>query len=125
MGTTICAAGLLVSGQLALVHVGDSRAYLWHEGALTPADQGPQRDGRTRSSAESCGRKRLLSTPITGFSPERSASRQTSRLTAAPLPSRREIESFSAVTVYSTNCPAMRSLVLWKEPRTQLRSSTP
>ena len=34
MGTTICAAGLLVSGQLALVHVGDSRAYLWHEGAL-------------------------------------------------------------------------------------------
>ena len=35
MGTTICAAGLLVSGQLALVHVGDSRAYLWHEGALS------------------------------------------------------------------------------------------
>src|ERR1700722_14717607 len=32
-GTTICAAGLLVSGQLALVHVGDSRAYLWREGA--------------------------------------------------------------------------------------------
>jgi serine/threonine protein phosphatase PrpC len=35
MGTTICAAGLLVSGQLALVNVGDSRAYLWHEGALS------------------------------------------------------------------------------------------
>ena len=35
MGTTICAAGLLVSGQLALVHVGDSRAYLWREGALS------------------------------------------------------------------------------------------
>ncbi len=34
MGTTICAAGLLVSGQLALVNVGDSRAYLWREGAL-------------------------------------------------------------------------------------------
>ena len=35
MGTTICAAGLLASGQLAVVSVGDSRAYLWHEGALS------------------------------------------------------------------------------------------
>ena len=35
MGTTICAAGLLADGQLALVNVGDSRAYLWHDGALT------------------------------------------------------------------------------------------
>jgi PPM family protein phosphatase len=35
MGTTICAAGLLADGQLALVHVGDSRAYLWREGSLT------------------------------------------------------------------------------------------
>jgi serine/threonine protein phosphatase PrpC len=35
MGTTICAVGLLTSGQVALVHVGDSRAYLWHEGALS------------------------------------------------------------------------------------------
>ncbi len=34
MGTTICVAGLLTNGQLALVNVGDSRAYLWHEGAL-------------------------------------------------------------------------------------------
>lgn len=35
MGTTICAVGLLTNGQLALVNVGDSRAYLWHEGALS------------------------------------------------------------------------------------------
>lgn len=35
MGTTICAAGLLTDGQLALVNVGDSRAYLWHDGELT------------------------------------------------------------------------------------------
>lgn len=35
MGTTICAAGLLTTGQLALVNVGDSRAYLWHRGGLT------------------------------------------------------------------------------------------
>jgi serine/threonine protein phosphatase PrpC len=35
MGTTICAAGLLADGHLALVHVGDSRAYLWREGSLT------------------------------------------------------------------------------------------
>ena len=35
MGTTICAAGLLADGHLALVNVGDSRAYLWHEDALT------------------------------------------------------------------------------------------
>jgi serine/threonine protein phosphatase PrpC len=34
MGTTICAVGLLTNGQLALVNVGDSRAYLWHEGEL-------------------------------------------------------------------------------------------
>jgi PPM family protein phosphatase len=35
MGTTICAAGLLKTGRLAVVNVGDSRAYLWHEGALS------------------------------------------------------------------------------------------
>ena len=35
MGTTICAAGLLTTGHCALVNVGDSRAYLWHEGALS------------------------------------------------------------------------------------------
>jgi PPM family protein phosphatase len=35
MGTTICAVGLLADGRLALVNVGDSRAYLWHGGALT------------------------------------------------------------------------------------------
>ena len=34
MGTTICVVGLLTNGQLALVNVGDSRAYLWHGGAL-------------------------------------------------------------------------------------------
>ncbi len=34
MGTTICAVRLLTNGQLALVNVGDSRAYLWHEGSL-------------------------------------------------------------------------------------------
>jgi PPM family protein phosphatase len=34
MGTTICAAGLLEDGHLGLVHVGDSRAYLWHGGQL-------------------------------------------------------------------------------------------
>jgi protein phosphatase len=39
MGTTICAAGLLTDGHLALVNVGDSRAYLWHEGALTQLTQ--------------------------------------------------------------------------------------
>jgi serine/threonine protein phosphatase PrpC len=35
MGTTICAVGLLTNGQLVLVNVGDSRAYLWQGGALT------------------------------------------------------------------------------------------
>jgi protein phosphatase len=34
MGTTICAAGLLDGGRIALVNVGDSRAYLWREGTL-------------------------------------------------------------------------------------------
>ena len=35
MGTTICAAGLVGEGQLAVVHVGDSRAYLARAGSLT------------------------------------------------------------------------------------------
>jgi protein phosphatase len=35
MGTTVCAAGLLATGHVALVNVGDSRAYLWHHGALS------------------------------------------------------------------------------------------
>jgi serine/threonine protein phosphatase PrpC len=39
MGTTICAAGLLTDGNIALVNVGDSRAYLWHKGALTQLTQ--------------------------------------------------------------------------------------
>ena len=34
MGTTICAAGIVDDCNLAVVHVGDSRAYLWHEGQL-------------------------------------------------------------------------------------------
>ncbi len=32
MGTTICAIGLIEDNRLALVHVGDSRAYLWRRG---------------------------------------------------------------------------------------------
>ncbi|HWF16367.1 MAG TPA: MerR family transcriptional regulator [Acidimicrobiales bacterium] len=39
MGTTICVAGLLTDGHLALVNVGDSRAYIWHEDALTQLTQ--------------------------------------------------------------------------------------
>jgi PPM family protein phosphatase len=39
MGTTICAAGLLEHGELAVVNVGDSRAYLWRKGFLTQLTQ--------------------------------------------------------------------------------------
>ena len=39
MGTTICAAGLLTDGHIALVNVGDSRAYLWRDGVLTQLTQ--------------------------------------------------------------------------------------
>lgn len=39
MGTTICVAGLLADGRLALVNVGDSRAYLWHDDTLTQLTQ--------------------------------------------------------------------------------------
>jgi PPM family protein phosphatase len=35
MGTTVCAAGLLTTGRVALVNVGDSRAYLSRDGSLT------------------------------------------------------------------------------------------
>jgi protein phosphatase len=34
MGTTVCAAGLTAQGHLGVVHVGDSRVYLWRDGAL-------------------------------------------------------------------------------------------
>ena len=39
MGTTICVAGLLTEGHLALVNVGDSRAYLWREDVLIQLTQ--------------------------------------------------------------------------------------
>jgi PPM family protein phosphatase len=39
MGTTVCAAGLLSNGHVALVNVGDSRCYLFHEGTLTRLTQ--------------------------------------------------------------------------------------
>jgi PPM family protein phosphatase len=39
MGTTICAAGLLTTGRVVLVNVGDSRAYLFREGSLTHITQ--------------------------------------------------------------------------------------
>jgi protein phosphatase len=35
MGATICVAGLLADGRLALVNVGDSRAYLWRDDTLS------------------------------------------------------------------------------------------
>jgi protein phosphatase len=35
MGTTICAAGLLDDDRLAIVHVGDTRAYLLRKGSVT------------------------------------------------------------------------------------------
>ena len=35
MGTTVCAVGLLWSGLLAIVNVGDSRAYLFRQGTLS------------------------------------------------------------------------------------------
>ncbi len=35
MGTTVCAAGLLTTGHVALVNVGDSRAYLFDHGSLS------------------------------------------------------------------------------------------
>jgi protein phosphatase len=34
MGTTVCAVGLVGDGRAAIVHVGDSRAYLWNDGSL-------------------------------------------------------------------------------------------
>ncbi len=39
MGTTICVAGLLTDGHLAIVNVGDSRAYLWHGDELSRLTQ--------------------------------------------------------------------------------------
>jgi PPM family protein phosphatase len=39
MGTTICVTGLLEDGRLAVANVGDSRAYLWHNGELRQLTQ--------------------------------------------------------------------------------------
>lgn len=38
VGTTICAAGLTEEGSLAVVHVGDSRGYLLHEGVFSQTE---------------------------------------------------------------------------------------
>ena len=39
MGSTICAIGLVDDGSLAVVNVGDSRAYLWRDGELRQLTQ--------------------------------------------------------------------------------------
>ncbi|HWW54682.1 MAG TPA: protein phosphatase 2C domain-containing protein [Acidimicrobiales bacterium] len=39
MGTTICAVGLTEDGELAVVNVGDSRAYVWRDGTLSQLSQ--------------------------------------------------------------------------------------
>lgn len=54
MGTTICAAGLLSNGDVALVNVGDSRAYLWRDGALVKLTD----DHSVTASLVQCGELR-------------------------------------------------------------------
>ena len=50
MGTTICAAGLIENGSLVVVNVGDSRAYVLHNGFAHATDPRPQRDRRGRAA---------------------------------------------------------------------------
>ena len=85
MGTTICAAGLLTDGHIALVNVGDSRAYLWREGALTQLTQDHSVTAELIRARGATGGRGSSSTPTTGFSPEHSASDPMSRSTAGTL----------------------------------------
>ena len=124
MGTTVCVAGLLTDGHLAVVNVGDSRAYLWHDDALTQLTQDHSVLRPSSSSVANYERRMQLSTPITGFSPELWAWGLMSRSTAEPWPSRQEIESSFVPTAYSTSSPTRRSRTPWRQAETAPTSLT-
>ena len=114
MGTTICVAGLLTTGDLVLVNVGDSRAYLWHHGALTRLTQDHS------VTAELIDRGELREEDATehphyGVLTPLWASGPMSRSTAEDSQSQREIESSCAPTASSTRFPGKRSRQPWRQ----------
>ena len=122
MGTTVCAAGLLISGDVALVNVGDSRAYLFREGSLTHLTQDHSLTAEL-IERENYGKRRQLSIPITGFSPGHSASGPMSRSTRQRSLSKKGTGSLFVVMDCSTSSPTKRSKGPWRETKTWPRSS--
>ena len=123
MGTTICAAGLLTTGQVALVNVGDSRAYLWHEGALSHLTQDHSLTAELIERGE-LREEEAAQHPYYGILTEHSASGPTSRSTAQLLLSKKETGSSFVVTDCSTSCPAKRSRAPWRKAETWPQLST-
>ena len=108
MGTTICAAGLVEGGRLAVVNVGDSRAYVLRDGELTQLtrDHSVTAEAVRRGELTEEEARRILTVV---FSPERWASHQMSNSTAPrKLPSE-AIGSSSALTASSPRCPTKTS----------------
>ena len=81
MGTTICAAGLVEDGRLAVVNVGDSRAYVLRNGALMQLthDHSVTAEAVRRGELTEA-RRATIRTGV--FSPERSVSHQRLSSTA-------------------------------------------
>ena len=76
MATTVCAAGLVEDGGLAVVHVGDSRAYLVRDGSLQRLTEGHTvaaqmvRDGELTAEEAVGPPHRVLLTRAQGVGPE-------------------------------------------------------
>lgn len=76
MGTTMCAAGLVDDGALAVVHVGDSRAYLAHEGSVHRLTEDHTvtaeliRDGRLAEADAAGHPQRMILTRALGVGPD-------------------------------------------------------
>ena len=100
MGTTVCAVGLLSSGQLAIVNVGDSRAYLFRQGSLShlTRDHSLTAELVERGELEEWEAAHILTTE---FSHKPLASGPMSRLTGQPSRSKKGTRSSFAVTVSS------------------------
>jgi DNA-binding transcriptional MerR regulator len=119
MGTTICAAGLLSDGDLALVNVGDSRAYLWRQGALNQLTQDHSftgeliRRGELREQEATEHPHYGVLTRALGVAPDVEIDRRTIT-----------IEEGDRIVVCSDGWPARRLRVRWLEAEKWPRSLT-
>ena len=88
MGTTLTAAISRRRDRCIVGHVGDSRAYLLHDGELAPAHHRPQPGRGARRARASSPRSRPRSTRSARSSPARSASSPTVEVDVYPVDAR-------------------------------------